>query len=668
MASGALSQGLAAVAVAGVVMAGCGPTANGVAEAGPAQEVSRDQAIVLDGSGSSDPEGQPLAYTWRQIHGPDVTGGAGVLTGPSHVLQAPPSVCTLVFELRVDDGNGPGAPDRVQFDVLEDASAALWVDGDAGNDLTGDGTRAAPYATLEKAVQIASASTTTRPDLYVRARAGGASYAVEAVEGLGLRVPSGTSLYGGYGEGWVRDTALARTRVISKGFGFVLDDVDADTWVSGFDLTVTPYQWYWEVVGILASRGARGLVIEDNLIAAGDTDPAFYEPLEKGGGASYGVRVQGVGAVAILGNRITAGAGSPGYPGTDGLDGEAGASGADAPEHQGGAGGTAPWPHGGYAGGRGGNGGGGFYSNGDWGAQGADALGIHPPPCGAGGYGGGTGGTGSPAYGGDGVEGCNGSTGWDGEGGSGTGPFTKGRFGDDYTTFTPDNCGAYGDRGYGGGGGGGGGGGEGGLIAADGAGGGGGGQGGGGGYGGQGGGPGGASMGVALLGAIWSAAISGNTIRAGVGGAGGPGGDGGMGAPGGRGGAPGTADAGAGGASAGGLGGRGGRGGNGGKGGAGGGGPSYGVFVDVGIAPVIANNVIASGDGGAGGDNGAARGGGQGGYSFAIYDRILDNGSPDPAIPVLDTTNQLTHGAAGMPGGPDGLAALAGDMNFSTSF
>ena len=77
-------------------------------------------AVRLDGSGSWDPEGEELAFSWRQTAGPDVslTGADTALPG----FDAPElaAAATLTFELTVSDG-GASATDTV--DVAVAASA-----------------------------------------------------------------------------------------------------------------------------------------------------------------------------------------------------------------------------------------------------------------------------------------------------------------------------------------------------------------------------------------------------------------------------------------------------------------------------------------------------------------------------------------------------------------
>ena len=90
------------------------PTAN----AGPDQDVFAGSTVTLDGTGSFDPEGQPLTYEWTQVRGQDVTGGSDVLTGPTPSFTAPGSPDRVEFQLRVSDGDFTSGPDRVRIDVF----------------------------------------------------------------------------------------------------------------------------------------------------------------------------------------------------------------------------------------------------------------------------------------------------------------------------------------------------------------------------------------------------------------------------------------------------------------------------------------------------------------------------------------------------------------------
>ncbi len=189
--------------------------------------VSRTSAVTLDGRASNDADGDALTYTWRQTAGVDVTAGAGTLTGAQPSFTAPEGVQTVRFTLTVNDGRTNSPSDEVVVHVLEDAATAIFVDGDNGNDGTGDGSMDAPLATVRAALARVGS---TRGDIYLRTRSGSASYD-EA--GATLSMPSGTSLYGGYGAGWARDVAAGRAELRTNALGVRYNSVTHDTWVSG---------------------------------------------------------------------------------------------------------------------------------------------------------------------------------------------------------------------------------------------------------------------------------------------------------------------------------------------------------------------------------------------------------------------------------------------------
>lgn len=196
----------------GAGMGGDGGGGNGgaigstpIADAGPDAEVSASFTVNLDGSGSSDPDGGSLTYTWTQVKGPDVTAGTGALTGETPAFTAPNSADTLAFELVVNNGSQDSLPDTVLVNVFESLNVAYFVDGDAGNDETGTGSRDNPFASIATAI---SALTTNLEDIYVKTRAGGAAYDETAAE---ISIPGGTSLYGGYDDDWLRDAEGNKT-------------------------------------------------------------------------------------------------------------------------------------------------------------------------------------------------------------------------------------------------------------------------------------------------------------------------------------------------------------------------------------------------------------------------------------------------------------------------
>ena len=80
------------------------PNTSPTANAGAGQSVFKKATVSLDGSASSDADGDSLTYAWSQTSGPAVT-----LTNPSSVnptFTAPSTSGALVFSLVVNDGHG----------------------------------------------------------------------------------------------------------------------------------------------------------------------------------------------------------------------------------------------------------------------------------------------------------------------------------------------------------------------------------------------------------------------------------------------------------------------------------------------------------------------------------------------------------------------------------
>ncbi len=71
------------------------------ADAGPDQTVNQGVTVTLDGTGSSDPDMDPLTYSWTQTGGPAVTLTAATTAQPTFTAPAGPTV--LTFDLTVCD-------------------------------------------------------------------------------------------------------------------------------------------------------------------------------------------------------------------------------------------------------------------------------------------------------------------------------------------------------------------------------------------------------------------------------------------------------------------------------------------------------------------------------------------------------------------------------------
>ncbi len=85
-----------------------------VADAGTDRSAAKHVALQLDGTGSDDPDSDPLAYAWTQVAGPPVS-----LTGVDTATPTftPTASGAYAFQLTVDDGWGGTASDVVNVTV-----------------------------------------------------------------------------------------------------------------------------------------------------------------------------------------------------------------------------------------------------------------------------------------------------------------------------------------------------------------------------------------------------------------------------------------------------------------------------------------------------------------------------------------------------------------------
>ncbi len=115
-----------------------------VADAGPDQSANTSSSVQLDGSHSSDPNGDTLTYKWEQTVGPTVTLSS--TSAPKPTFTAPKSSASLTFKLTVSDGTLSSSdsvtitlPDRAPVahagpDQTVNAGTKLTLDGSSSSD------------------------------------------------------------------------------------------------------------------------------------------------------------------------------------------------------------------------------------------------------------------------------------------------------------------------------------------------------------------------------------------------------------------------------------------------------------------------------------------------------------------------------------------------------
>lgn len=316
-----------------------------IPSAGKDRTANRGDVIILDASGSQDPDGHPLTYTWTQMNNqcPDVTNGVGYLNGVQPGFTAPASICTVVFDLRVSDGDGMSNADYVSVFVLEDKNNALFVNDISGDDIN-PGTRAQPMKTVQSAIDAAD-SAANGADVYV----------AQGLYGIGtLQLANKVSLYGGYNSNWERDTAYITE--LRGSATAILGSGDGNLSIDGFTITSANSAANESSYAISFNSADQVRITNNNITSgnAGNGAPG-------GNGTNGGNGIDGSNGSPGLCSNIVGGSGglgggSGGKGGSGGIGSSGGSTGVDGSNGSGGRGGAGGSSGGGADGGSGGNG------------------------------------------------------------------------------------------------------------------------------------------------------------------------------------------------------------------------------------------------------------------------------------------------------------------------
>ena len=106
------------------------PNSAPISDAGADQTVDTGDTVTLNGTGSSDPDGDAISYSWSQTSGDTITLSDAAVSSPT--FTAPAAAGTLTFNLNVTDGVLHSV-DTVTITVQADTTTVTITHMDGGS-------------------------------------------------------------------------------------------------------------------------------------------------------------------------------------------------------------------------------------------------------------------------------------------------------------------------------------------------------------------------------------------------------------------------------------------------------------------------------------------------------------------------------------------------------